>query len=476
MRPAAHFAIALGLAACLTQRALGQAAWEYTPYKASLWVVAAPVPQLTTSVIDHATTIVEARSQVSFGPILSLQSVPPPPALAANVRHDFAHLTVAQIESHATTDDFKADKIYIAFIGCRAGEFNLGLCEFDCRTRQLGPRSERRCATVGELPLALWDALAESFTPLARIEQSPSGHITARLRAAGLAIAETSPALVQPGMVLRPILRRNDRTGQPIKNGILAVGWTYFTVTERHGATIEGEQQSGYRQAIPARGGIRLERLALLVRPRHKETRLELRSRTETAKPLIGYEIHRRIDNTGKTELVGVTDSEGSLTLAAANDGRLETYIVKNGKQLLARLPVVPGYEATLTAYVADDDSRLAAEGVVAALSSRALDLVARREVLAARIRARLKEGKSAEAQQLLAEFRRLASRAELARELDRFRQQITSRDKTTQSRIDRIFADGQRLLLLKPLSDELLAQLNREVSAAGSGSEASKT
>jgi hypothetical protein len=267
-------------------------------------------------------------------------------------------------------------------------------------------------------------------------------------------------------MVLRPILRRNDRTGKPVKNGIAAIGWTYFTVTERRGASIECDQQSGYRQAIPQRGGIRLERLALLVRPRHEETRLILRSRAETAKPLVGYEIHRRVENTDKTELVGVTDDEGSIVLPAAA-GQLQTYIVKNGKQLLARLPVGPGQEATVTAYIADDDSRLAAEGIVNALTSRALDLVTRREVLAARIRARLKDGNREQAEELLGEFRRLASRADLSRELDRYRQQITSRDKTTQARIDRIFADGQRLLLLRPLSDELLAQLNREVAAA---------
>jgi hypothetical protein len=117
-----------------------------------------------------------------------------------------------------------------------------------------------------------------------------------------------------------------------------------------------------------------------------------------------------------------------------------------------------------LTARIVDDDARLAAEGYIDALSSRALDLVARREILAARIRARLKEGQLDEAQQLLDEFRRLETRSDLSRDLDAYRQQLTSDDKLTQDRINRLFTEAQKFLLSRPLSDELLSQLTREV------------
>src|SRR5207248_1118699 len=166
-----------------------------------------------------------------------------------------------------------------------------------------------------------------------------------------------------------------------------------------------------------------------------------------------------------ETQLLGVTDAHGSLLLPHG-EVSLETLLIKSGKQLLVRLPLVPGQAETMTAKIADDDGRLAAEGLIAALSSRALDLVARREILAARIRARVKDGKHEEAQRLLDDFRRLETRAELNRDLDRYRQQISSSDKLTQARIDRLFTDAQKLLLLKPLSDDLLAQLTRELSA----------
>jgi hypothetical protein len=43
---------------------------------------------------------------------------------------------------------------------------------------------------------------------------------------------------------------------------------------------------SGYRGAVPSRGGVRLERLALLVSPRWESTRVVLESRGDAPKRL----------------------------------------------------------------------------------------------------------------------------------------------------------------------------------------------
>ena len=452
----------------VNDRCCGQAAWEYTPYQARLWLALAPAPQLPASIVPSLGERTRGRASAVMGAVMELEAAAAPEELRGLLLVDLENLLADQIVAVAKPDELNADKIYLAAVAPNQNLIAVRMREFDCRTRQLGPITEKRCATSGELPLALWDALVESFTPLARIEQVGEGSIVARLRAGGLA-TDDSPAVVEPGMVLRPVLRRNDRAGQPVKGGILPIGWTYFSVEERRGAVIECTQRSGYRSAIPSRGGMRLERLALLTKARHASTKLFLRSRTDVNKPLVGYEVHRRIENTNETALVGITDEQGAVELQGET-GTVETYIIRSGRQLLARLPVVPGAEEQMTAHIVDDDPRVAAEGVVAALSSRALDLVARREILAARIRARLKDGKAEEAQQLLDEFRRLASRADLSRDLDRQRQQISSRDKVTQARIERVFNEGQKLLLLRPLSDELLAQLTREVAAARSG------
>ncbi len=468
-RKAPALALAWLLVAACPASALAQAAWEYTPYQATVWLALEPVPQLPQSLVATLGDSVAGRSRSTWGGVVQVQVAAPPATLQGLLLNDLDTITPDAIAGAASREALEVDKLFLAAITYRAGTFVVRVRELDCRTRQLGPVVERPSATIDALPLALCDALAESFTPLARIEQVDERTLVARLRAGGLIENPASPALIEPGMVLRPVVRRNDRTGLPVKGGIQPIPWSFLTVENRREAILECTLRSGYRAAIPPRGGARIERLALLVRPRHEATTLLLRSRSDAEKPLVGYEVHRRLKDGDKTELLGITDSRGSLVVPPG-DGSLETLVVKNGKQLLARLPLVPGYEQTLTAAIADDEGRLAAEGFVAALSSRVLDLVARREILAARVRARVKEGKTDDAQRLLEEFRKLETRADLNRELDRFRQQVATSDKQTQQRIDKVFADAQKLLLLKPLSDELLTQLTREVTGAKAG------
>jgi hypothetical protein len=457
---------------------LAQAAWEYTPYQARIWIARQATPQIPAGLEERLNLSLPARTRSTWLGVMQLQVASAPAKLRRLILTDLDWLTAEMVAAVVNPKELEVDKVYLTALTYQEGAIILRLRELDCQSRQLGPIVERSVPDVTGLSIALADAVAESFTPLARIEQVEDGKLSARLRAGGLITNPESPANIEPGMVLRPVIRRNDRAGHPAKGGIQAIPWSFLTVEERHNSTLECLLRSGYRSAIPARGGVRLQRFALLVRPQHEATRLVLRSRGDRSKPLAGYEIYRRINNESQAaesqaaDLLGQTDDEGALTIPREDGFGLETLVVKNGRQLLARLPLVPGYEETLTAYLVDDDGRLAAEGYVAALSARVIDLVARREILAAQIRARVKDGKHDEAQKLLDDFRRLSSRTDLTRDLDQFRQQVATGDKTTQERIDRVFTDAQRLLLLKPLSDDLLAQLTREVAAARPGSE----
>ncbi len=460
-------ALAIALFTLLANRAHAQAAWEFTPYQARIWIAQEATPQLPASLPATLQETLPARIAATWGGVLTVEVAAAPSKLRCRLLAHFDQLTADMVASAVDPKELETDKIFLTALHKSESGYLLRMRELDCPSRQVGPLVEISFTTLAALPNAVTDALAESFTPLARIELVDDGKLSARLRAGGLIADPDSPANVEPGMVLRPVIRRNDRSGQPAKGGVQAIPWSFLTVDERHDSTLECTLRSGFRAAIPARGGVRIQRFALLVRPRLEATRLVLRSRGDQAKPLTGYEIHRRPEGESQdTQLLGTTDSRGELTIPRGN-ADLETLVVKNGRQLLARLPLVPGYEESLTAYMVDDDGRLAAEGFVAALTSRVIDLVARREILAAQIRARVKDGKLDDAQKLLDDFRRLNTRADLTRDLDQFRQQVATGDKTTQLRIDRVFADAQKLLLLKPLSDELLASLTREVTAA---------
>ena len=443
--------------------AQGQSLWEYSPYEVRLLIAAEPSPQLSTASAANVADSTAVRLQTLMGAAWHCSGALAAGPHAASLSQSLEELTPERALLIAGGSENQLDKLYLAALAWQDGQFQIALREFDCRTQQLGPLASRNVAQLPMLPAALEDLVLNSFTPLARIETVTDQQVTARLRAGALATTASSYILVEPGSVLRPIIRRTERKGQ---SDAQEIPWTLLDVTARNDSLLDCTLYSGYRAAIPTRASSRVDRLALLVRPHLPATRLTLRARDNPAKPLSYYEIHTRIEGTDKTELLGLTNLDGAIDIPRTDAG-LQLLFVRHGKQLLARLPLVPGHHQSLTADLADDDLRLEAEGYTDALANRIVDLVARRELLAARIRARLKENQTSEAQKLLDEFRKLETRNDLSRELEQTRQRLASKDRLTQSRIDKLFADARQLLQLRALGDELLAQLTRDLTTA---------
>ncbi|MCA9121461.1 MAG: hypothetical protein H6822_16150 [Planctomycetaceae bacterium] len=175
-------------------------------------------------------------------------------------------------------------------------------------------------------------------------------------------------------------------------------------------------------------------------------------------------------------ELLGRTDWNGTLEIGQS-DTLLRIIYLKNGAQLLARLPMVPGLEPLLVASVPDDAPRLQAEGFVKGLQGQLMDLEAQREILKARFMLRIEEAtalsgdekveKLKEAQTLLEEIKQLPTRNDLVRQLDAQQgKQIISPVKSVQSRIDQLYAK-MREALGKYLSPSLVNSLTNTLNDA---------
>jgi hypothetical protein len=457
--------------------ALAQAEWEYTPYAVTVWITAEPAPQLPPAAVDSIAAHLVRRGEAVMGSVWSLQASAAPAAVAD--RLDEAGQLPVDFLAAEIPEVLKQDKLIIVQISPAAPGWRIAARELDCRTRQWSTLIERQAGTLAELPLRTWDAVAETFTPLVQVERVEGPQVIARVRAGGLIVDPNSAAQIHTGRALYPIIRRNDRTGKPAaRGGIQVVPWTLLTVNERVDSLVTCQMISGYRSAIPTRGGARTQRLALLIKPHYPATTLALRSRGDDARPLSGYEVYARVPGEEEPEYLGPSDWRGHIDVPAT-EGTPLTLIVKNGNQLLARLPLVPGQVPLLDAPLTDDEGRLQAEGAVAALYSRALDLVARREILAARIRKSLKDQKFAESEALLDEFRKLEGRTELFRSLDEQQGLVAASDRLTQQRIDKLFGDARRLLTNKGLADDMIntlaAELARARSAANSTSKTSE-
>lgn len=489
---------------------LGQAAWEYRPYRVRvLLAVDRPSPRLA-GIAEELAAWLPARSGVVLSAVWQIQVQPAPPAIRdAMWKLESTTLSWQDIfgENFSLKELLEAeegeeeDKLFLLRLRDRNGATQVLVREADVRTRRLGPSVQGTSPDRVALPRVVWDALTTSFHPLARIERVEGRQVVARLRAGGLwdepwalhgadegafSSQDNTESELRNFWTARmaawqPVLRRNQRDGQPEPNGIQPVAWTLLHVERREGALLHGRLYTALRSPLPPRGSARLERLALAVPADAAFTTLQLRSREE-GKPLVGYEVYRvnppdeggsvpekneETDEPSAPRLVGVTDAWGAVTIPR-EAGPFALLVVRHGRQLLARLPLVPGQAGPLVVELPDDDPRLVAEALADTVTTRSLDLVALREVLATRLRGELAAGRVEPARQLLEQFRRLPSRADLMRELQQFQQQVSSPQPLTQARIQQLFAEAQKVLLQRPLSDDLVAELAREVANAG--------
>lgn len=436
-----------------------QAAWEYSPYQVRVWVALPDDPTWQEGQFEQVRATLAGRAEAAFGPLWSCEVLPAPPEIAGEIRQQLADLTVAQMLSTGALLQ-GVDKIYLVAVQEIDGLFHLQVREFDARARQFGIVLDRNTPQRDAVPWVMWDTIARAFTPIAKVERVDGKTIVARIRASGLITSEDSPAWIKAGAVLRPVIRRNDRSGEPVKGGISTIPWTLMEVTEQKTSLLTCKLNTGYASPIPAKANTRTERLALLVQPQFPSTVLQLRSRDASKAPLTGYEVWRKTSDTDG-ELIGPTDWRGTIELPTSQTAKLETLLVRSGGQLLARLPIVPGHQASVEAYVVNDDGRLQAEGFITALQSKIMDVEARRQIMAARIRSKIRENKTDEARQMLEQFRTFETRSDLNRLIDQ--QNIKSVDPTTQKRIDKLFSDV-RGLLQKFVSPELALTLQREV------------
>jgi hypothetical protein len=393
------------------------------------------------------------------------------------------------LETHAEKSLLENDKLFLVQLGTNPRETVIRVREVDCRTRHLGPVIERRLRQSDRLAAETFSALVQSFAPLVRIESGEEKTLVTRLRAGGLILDPESPAYVDTGDVLQPIVRRNDRLGKPTR--IDVVDWTFLEVTKRNETNpnlLECHVHSAMRSPIRGRGGSRREQYALGLRLTFPNTRIDVLAQVpskETPYALPGLEVYAKRPSTAPppqtpeekvaeakanpAELLGYTDWRGSYTVQPG-DQPLRIVYLKNGGQLLRRLPIVPGLQPTHRIEVPDDDPRLMAEGFIRGFHGEIMDLVAQRKILEVRIRKRIEESKVEEATQLIAELRSLPSRSDMARRLDQAQnRQIKSPNRFVQGHIDTMYGDT-RTMLNQYLNPDLPNQLNAELNKVAGG------
>ncbi len=449
--------------------------WEYAPYEIEVWLHSG-AGEFTASLRDSIAQFLVQRADVVAGATWNLSVTEPPEPLRGHLMVDFAGVSVDEIVSNARPSLLK-DKIILACVQIDDYEFIVRAREMDCRTRMLGPVITQKFRQPAHLPFGCFDAIADAFLPVVRIEDVKGRQATVRIRAGGLFYGEPSPALIKVGDVLQPIIRTNDRAGEPRPNGIVAVPWTYLYLTSEERTTQTCQVHSGRRGGIGGRTTSRVERYGRLVRVLSDASDIQVRTMGKDPRPLVGYEVYskdpeverselgKEAEQQTPAELLGRTDWRGILRIPKG-ERALRVLYIKSGGQLLARLPVVPGADSLFQADVPPDDRRLQAEGYVKGIQAQVMENVSRKHLFAARIRKKITEKQLEQAQTLLDELRAMPTKEQLLQILSSQQNKLTDPDQNVKVRIDKLFGDA-RNLVIEYIDQNIAEQLSRELTQA---------
>ncbi len=335
------------------------------------------------------------------------------------------------------------DKVFLLGLSWQAGGYQLWCREVDVFSRRWGPVRKAACGSLRLLPRAACHLLVRCFRPLARIDTARGKTALVQLRAGTRPWRDSLADPLRPGALLLPVIRYDDRQGNPRR--IRAIAWTFLRIQRREGPLAHCQVFSGLRSPLSRRRRGRTRMVAMLVRPQPRRTVLQVVSNDRARIPLEGYEVLVYGPDDPKTVSLGWTDHLGQLELPSGD--RLRLLLVRSGYQVLARIPFVPGLEARIEAPVYNDDQRLATESFLIALQQEVIDVVIQRQILIRRIEKRLAEGDVDTAQSLLEELLRLPGREQFEARINRHRQSLDATDRWLQARTERLFRDTLTLV-----------------------------
>ncbi len=435
-----------------TSPSWSQSLWEFDPYRIQLLFAFDDDPLLSSTFQTQLLADVEQLIEAYIGAPWSVSS-----AVLSNTSRwkalDSPHTSTAQ---DFPASDTPFDKRVLIAVVATPHTWVVRGREFDVLTEQWDADSKITLSQSDNLAYHVFRLVLKNFCPVAEIEEIEDKTAHLSWHASALPPKDRSIQFVRAGDVVRPIVRLLDRDGTTRK--VQPIEWTFFSVDQppvpenAPAAMTLNEPNStatvytGVRSQLVRRKRARTQQLALLVHPELRPTEVRLVTRTEQARPLVGYEIYSYTPASPETTLLGYTDRDGSLTVPAAQTP-LQLLIVKHGNELLARVPLVPGFEPLLTLRLADDDARLLAEGFLLGLQERLIDVVVRRHVLIARIKLAIGQGRLDQADQLLDQVRRLDGQQQFFLALDQQEQKNVAEDANVQRKVQKMFAETRKLV-----------------------------
>ncbi len=438
--------------------------WEGQPYRIQARLAIDAPGDLAEQLAAELPAYLNDRVNTSIGIVWRLKTELATGSLRQQLLRDVDSFTAEDIADAAPNED----KRLLLSVRATPWGYELAAREYDRYVQRWGATIRRTTRQRDALAEQLFDLAQQAVAPLAHVRPDPNDpqQVTFDLRGSDLPPSGPDFAWARPGDLFQPILRRTTRDGLLLPNGAAVIPWTYLEVVEPPAGATQpiGRIRSTTQRPLGVRRG-RVEQVAIGLRNDPGNMTLELQSRIEQDKPLIGYEVFAQNVDEKAMRPIGVSDAAGEVTISPGKSA-VQTVFVKSDGVFLARLPVVPGAEARVAVPLPDDDMRLRVAARLAAYREDMIDLVARRNIFMARARQEIEEKNFDGARQLLESLDELPGQTQFNLSLDREARRLRTKDLQVQRRIDQLFAQTRTALgkFLDPLP---ISELHEELRQA---------
>jgi hypothetical protein len=310
--------------------------------------------------------------------------------LALSSEESIGSLTVDRIDPFIGD----ADKVFVLGVRSSGDRILLASREFDVVFERWGPVFQGSARESTQVARELVIISARMFSPLARLEAGDAKRASVVIK--GGRLPTINPDAIDPQSKYRPSFQFIPngtlfRPMRPVFNedrteiiGMTPMSWTFYVVESREGPFATCEIDSALKNVMPPPSEDPDEPQLIVARTAGGNTRLRLVDPVnKAALPAIDVE---KVETRGAASIrLGTTDSDGSILIPPNKDGiglRVWVY-VRHGRDMMAKVPILPGAGDEPDLPLNPDTVRLNIEGRVMAMQTQIVDQVARRTILA---------------------------------------------------------------------------------------------
>lgn len=392
---------------------------EVRPYDVELTLAFAESSRLGLDFQRSVLSEVRAIAERSVGPMWNLR-IADSSWLTPRHRASIERLTISRLKDRSQAGDF--DKIYPVAVEIVGSQYVISGREWCRESELLSPVKSVMTLDRKMVATEVFRLLQSLFRSVAHIDDGTDTTARMKIRAGELWPGDPAFSQVADNSIFVPFTRNYGRDRS--LRAIQFVPWTYLAPTTVARSRLDCRVDTGVRVKFAPKK--RVEWRALTLKVTLKETELTVQPQRKTAKPLVGYMLavydefpkdppkkpateapiagpsadgdkKPAVTDTAATDpgpvpLLMRTDRDGHVFVPAKPEKPLQWVFIRSGKELLTKFPMVAGAEAKMTASCPDDTLRLDVEGQIALLEGELVDVIAKRAVTVAMIKARAKK------------------------------------------------------------------------------------